>query len=183
MDIRYGRGAFGHGTASGALVFTLIELMVTIAVLAIVMAIATPSFIGLRNSNRLTSQANTIVATLQQARSEAVRLNRSVRLCRSDNGTACASAAGQWSQWIIRDAAGNILSAQLPNTAMQVTASVTEVVFHGDGLARTSAGALLDGRIVVCLPATLPEQNQRVVSIASGGRIATTAVNNGGTCP
>lgn len=81
--------------------FTLIELLVTIAVLAILIAAAVPSFTSLINANRLSTQANEMVATLQMARSEAVRLNTSVVVCRSTDGATCA-AAGRWDRWITR---------------------------------------------------------------------------------
>ncbi|MBF6941294.1 prepilin-type N-terminal cleavage/methylation domain-containing protein, partial [Acinetobacter baumannii] len=45
--------------------FTLIELMVTVAVLAIVLAVAVPAFGTLIRSSRLTSNANEVVAALQ----------------------------------------------------------------------------------------------------------------------
>ena len=66
--------------------FTLVELMVTLGVLAILVTLATPSFTSVINSNRLSSQANELVADIQLARSEALRRNRTVRLCRSTNG-------------------------------------------------------------------------------------------------
>ena len=71
--------------------FSLIELMVTLAVAAILMAIATPSFIALINGNRLTSTANELVSSLQLARSEALRRNTQVRVCRSESGNTCAA--------------------------------------------------------------------------------------------
>lgn len=58
--------------------FTLIELMITIAVLAILLAIAVPSFQTLIINMSITSAANEMTAALQQARMEAIRRNRSV---------------------------------------------------------------------------------------------------------
>ncbi len=53
--------------------FTLIELLVTIAVLAIILAFAAPSFVNLIENNRVTTQANTLLAAMNLARSEAVK--------------------------------------------------------------------------------------------------------------
>lgn len=53
--------------------FTLIELMVTIAVLAIIMTIAAPSFVSVIENSRVTTQANTLLAAVNLARSEAVK--------------------------------------------------------------------------------------------------------------
>jgi len=53
--------------------FTLIELMVVVALMAIIATIAVPSFRGLIESNRLKSTTNEVLGTLNYARSEAVR--------------------------------------------------------------------------------------------------------------
>ncbi len=53
--------------------FTLIELLVTIAILAIILAFAAPSFVNLIENSRVTTQANTLLAAVSLARSEAVK--------------------------------------------------------------------------------------------------------------
>ena len=60
--------------------FTLIELMVTLAVLVILASIAAPNFARTIAENRTTSAANEFLGMLQTARSEAVRRNRTVEL-------------------------------------------------------------------------------------------------------
>ena len=72
---------------------TLIELMITIAILAVVAAIATPSLSNFINSNRLTGVANNLNATLISARSEAVKLKTDVTV---------APVSGSWSNgWTV----------------------------------------------------------------------------------
>ena len=56
--------------------FTLVELMVVIAVLAIALGIGVPAFNGITQRNRLAASANEVVGALQTARMEAVRRNR-----------------------------------------------------------------------------------------------------------
>src|SRR3546814_19233482 len=85
--------SLGRRTGGG---FTLIELMVTISVLAILMMLAVPSFTSIINSNRLTAQSNEVVAALQLARMEAIKQNRRAIVCRSATGTTCANAPGAW---------------------------------------------------------------------------------------
>ncbi|XDZ22993.1 GspH/FimT family pseudopilin [Xanthomonas hydrangeae] len=159
--------------------FSLIEMMVTIAVLAIVMAIAFPNFTALLNSNRLSSAANELSASLQLARSEAVRSNASVTLCRSDNGASCASG-GAWTRWIVlRGAEVLRVSEVRPEIQVAVSPAVStagsRIVFRPDGLARESTGArLLAGSIAICMPTTKPPENQRIVAIAGGSRVGIT---------
>ncbi|MGY4830731.1 GspH/FimT family pseudopilin [Sphaerotilaceae bacterium SBD11-9] len=73
--------------------FTLIELMVTIAVLAILLGIGVPSFSRILASNRMATQTNEIVGGLNLARSEAVRRGLPVAIrAVSTNG----SYSGGW---------------------------------------------------------------------------------------
>ncbi len=58
--------------------FTLVELMVTIAVIAIVLAVGVPSISQLRANSELTTATNELVAALNLARSEAVRRGETV---------------------------------------------------------------------------------------------------------
>jgi type IV fimbrial biogenesis protein FimT len=75
--------------------FTLIELMITITVGAILLAAAAPGFQAMVRNNRLTTQANTFVSSLQYARSEAVRLRTTVSLRPVDD----ADWSRGWSVW------------------------------------------------------------------------------------
>lgn len=60
--------------------FTLVELMVTTSVLAILLAMAVPSFTRMIASNRLATQTNELVASLNLARMEAIRRSQSVAI-------------------------------------------------------------------------------------------------------
>ena len=64
--------------------FTLIELMVTLSVLAILLAIAAPSFSSLLASNRMATQSDEFIGALNLARSEAVRRGQPVALLSND---------------------------------------------------------------------------------------------------
>lgn len=83
--------------------FTLVELMITITVFALMLAIGVPSFQSTIMNNRMTSQINAFVTALNQARSEAVKQNQRVTVCVSTDGSTCAGAGvNNWeSGWIV----------------------------------------------------------------------------------
>lgn len=87
--------------------FTLVELLVTIAILGILMAIALPNYQQFILNTRMTTQANEFLTMLNLTRSEAVKRNARVTMCKSSNGTACVvtalseSSASWQSGWII----------------------------------------------------------------------------------
>jgi type IV fimbrial biogenesis protein FimT len=171
--------------------FTLIELLVTIAVLAILIALAVPSFTSLINSNRLAAQTNEMVASLQFARMEAVKQNRRTVICRSTNGTGCAGAGGQWARWITyvdTDISGAPSAAEIVrvNTAkapVQITSTNHTLTFRSDGMVRDANGVLVDNNFGVCIPTTQPVQNKRQVGLSAGSRVAVTVPAGTGNCP
>jgi len=65
--------------------FTLIELMVTLAVFAILMSLAVPSFVRMVAADRMSTQTNELVMGLNTAKSEAIRRGQSVTLRSKDN--------------------------------------------------------------------------------------------------
>ena len=75
--------------------FTLVVLMVGIAIVAIVSAIALPSLTAFIDSTRFSAKANDLVAALNYARSEAVKRNADVSLCPSA-GCGASSWSGGW---------------------------------------------------------------------------------------
>ena len=81
--------------------FTLIELMVTIAVLAILMTIAIPSFQNMVLNNRIVAQANQLITALNYARSEAVKRAAPATVCSTNGGTACAGSMNWSTGWLV----------------------------------------------------------------------------------
>ena len=81
--------------------FTLIELIVTVAIAAIVLTLGVPSFQEIINNNRLTAGANELVGALHLARSEAVKRNVRVTLCKSADGAVCTTSGGYQQGWIV----------------------------------------------------------------------------------
>lgn len=82
--------------------FTLLELMVTVSVLAILVVVAVPNFFNLVQNNRATAHANDLVTALNVARSEAIRRGRPVALCPRAASGAVSCGATSWAQgWAV----------------------------------------------------------------------------------
>ncbi|MDQ7996150.1 MAG: GspH/FimT family pseudopilin [Luteibacter sp.] len=70
--------------------FTVVELMVTVLVLAILLAVAVPSFRSTMRRGSVANAMNTISGDMQFARGQAASQHRFVSLCRSADGATCA---------------------------------------------------------------------------------------------
>jgi type IV fimbrial biogenesis protein FimT len=82
--------------------FTIIELLVSIGLIAILLTMGVPSFSRTIEQNKLSTQINSLVSTLQYARSESVKTGKRVTVCKSNTGTGCVTAAaGYESGWIV----------------------------------------------------------------------------------
>ncbi|GMR08138.1 MAG: type IVa pilus pseudopilin TppE [Gammaproteobacteria bacterium] len=86
--------------------FTLVELLITVAILAIVLTIGVPSFRDFIQNNRLRGITNNLVLDINFARSEAVKRGTQVILCRSAapaaNPPSCGGTAETWTTgWIV----------------------------------------------------------------------------------
>ncbi|MGR9012095.1 MAG: GspH/FimT family pseudopilin [Gammaproteobacteria bacterium] len=148
--------------------FSLIELMVTVAIIGITLTIALPSFQSLLASNRLTTSANDLVSALQLAKSEAIKSNRLVIVTK--NGTTWANG------WLVfadnnqndtQDAGETTISSfDALSTGFTVTSTnryANRVTYRPDG--RSTA----NGSFNFCSPAATADF--RRVVIASTGRV------------
>jgi len=164
--------------------FTLIELMITLAVAAVLLAIAVPSFNQMIVGNRLATQANEIVAAVSLARSEAIKRNASITLCRvqESDDTDCVDDVGSWENWVVRTGAGTIVQRGVVNTyggtfVVSSTLETDQVVFGPDGLARAD-GAIIaadaENNVIRLCSTRLDNENVRLVALGAGSRVSTT---------
>lgn len=133
--------------------FTLIELMVTISVAAILLVIAVPNFQTFVLNNRITGQANDMMTALNYARSEAIKRGTPVSM-RSSAGSTNWSAG--W--FVFSDPNGNG-AVDTGDTTLRIwpalgggntlNADLTSVTFDSSGFARASATTfrLCDSRL------------------------------------
>lgn len=162
--------------------FTMVELLVTIAVASIALALAVPSFTQMTVNSRLTTQANDVVAAINLARSEAIKRNMRVSFCRvgSEAAVNCAGASGAWTDWIVTTGeGGNVIRRGVVNTfsggiSMRSTLAADQVTFRPEGLAYTGNVLVADRRITVCAPRN---GSGRAITLGRGSRVSTTAID------
>lgn len=145
--------------------FTIVEMMVTIAIVAILLTVGIPSFRDAILNTRLTSLANELIASVQFARSEAIKRNAVVLLCASANGSACATT-GSWEQgWVVLTEAGDVLQR---HEGLQAGWKITEagggrtLTFRPTGFGATTAS------LRVCRANPLGN-SERVVTVGPTG--------------
>lgn len=81
--------------------FTLIELMITLLVVAILASVAVPAYQTMVKNNRLTTQVNELVTALLYARSEAVKRSAPVAVCASTDTSSCSGSNTWDTGWIV----------------------------------------------------------------------------------
>ncbi|MES5815656.1 GspH/FimT family pseudopilin [Pseudoxanthomonas sp. Soil82] len=127
--------------------FTLVELMIAVAVVAVLMGLALPSFQASLRSNRVVTTSNELLASLSLARTEAIRGLGPAGICASADGATCAGTTDWASGWIVwRDdrAAGGVVVRTVvryiqPKERMAITGPNAGVQFTTQG--RTQNGA------------------------------------------
>lgn len=85
---------------------TMPEILIVLLIMSVLVSIAGPSLSALVKKTHLRGEADRIMTSLNYARSEAIKLNSTVSLCRSSNGTSCT---GDWEDgWLVfRDIDGD----------------------------------------------------------------------------
>lgn len=98
--------------------FTLLELMITLFIVGILLAVGIPSLKSFMQGNQLVAASNELVSAMHVARSEAIKLNTRVSICESSDGANCA-ATGSWKEgWIVFvDANGDLANTGAPCAA------------------------------------------------------------------
>jgi type IV fimbrial biogenesis protein FimT len=146
------------------------ELLIAIAVLAILTTLAVPAFTQFVQNNKLSAQANEMVAAMQYARSEALRRGEQVRVCSSSDGAACN---GNWNQgWIAMvDPGGDdeeVLRVwQSPDANLQFDPADGIVDFTREGFSTAAAEQQFDMQREGCT-----NDSARRVLVESSGRVA-----------
>ena len=185
--------------------FTLLELLVTVAVAAVLLGIGVPSFIDTVRNNQMAASANDLLAAMHLARTEAVKRRTPVTVCSSANPLAApVCSAGSFNGWVVfADTDGDITVDPPPNEIVlwahgTLPATITTlsdssfVSFAGTGFRRDSGGSPSAATIRLCdergnVDAGGGISTARVLQIAATGRPqilrAVADVTAAGDCP
>lgn len=180
---------------------TLVEMVVVVVVMAIIVAIGLPGMRAFIAGNRLVTQTNDVLAALQIARSEAMRLNAPVTFCRTSSmsSTTCQGGTGRedWRYWVVlapnltqpvlrrgEVSSTNINLRVSSNLASRVSGTATNnaISFGPDSLARQTDGStLVSGYLRICSTDSSLSSNFRLIQLQGGGRMYVDQRNSSGT--
>ncbi len=133
--------------------FTIIELLITVTIAGILMAIAMPSFKNMVSGDRLNSYRNLLYTDIILARSKAVESNGKVFICASSDGSTCG---GNFKDgWIILQDTDSDETATAADTVIKIqqaidgdikfqldTATLSTITIDGRGFTPDSSGVI-----------------------------------------
>lgn len=155
--------------------FTLVEMIITVAISAILLSIAIPGFQSLIKKNQIATQANDLIVDLALARSEALKRATKVSMCTSTNGAACTTSSWTAGRMIFTDS-GDPGKLDGADAVLRVSSSLAE------GVSLTGAPAAIgnyiqysptgevasSGNLTLCKKGV----KGRIISISKTGRVS-----------
>ena len=140
--------------------FTLIELMIAVALVAILLATAVPALDDFTNDARQTGAINDFISSIHLARNSAITTNSRVTMCASASGTNCEATTWD-SGWIVFGDLNSNGTLDVGETIVTASASVeglsiqsgefpAALMFRPNGRAMTALLTGNSGEFVVC---------------------------------
>ena len=160
---------------------SLIELLTVVCLMGVLATVAVPAMSSMMGSLQLTSTTNGFFSHILLARSEAIKRNSRVALCKSSDGISCA-AAGGWEQgWIVfhdvnnngsREDTEPIMQRELALPAsLRLTGNLNVahyVSFASTGAAKLVGGGFQAGTLTVCQYSAGGSMVRQIVLNAAG---------------
>ncbi|MDV3239612.1 MAG: GspH/FimT family pseudopilin [Gammaproteobacteria bacterium] len=147
--------------------FTLVELMITLAIAAILLTVGIPSFQNVLQNNRLATQANSLVGALNLARSEAIKRGADISIT--------AASGGFQNGWCVHlgdgcgSATDNLRQFDAMSQMSVNSGGVTTLVFNGRGY-KTTPNAAVAIRLQPQDCSTGDAGRARIINISNTGR-------------
>lgn len=164
--------------------FTVIELLITLSVASILLAVAAPSYRIFVQDNQLIAQSNNFFSAMMLAKSEAIKRSSPATICPSTNGTTCAGGTVWTNGWLVfadADSDGTVdageeiirVGTALPGQSTLTSGIKTRVTFAASGftLGFNDTFSLCDSRG--------PALSRRLILTPRGGL---RTVKGGGAC-
>jgi len=152
--------------------FTIIELMVAIALLGVLLGLGFPSFQSMIQDNRAATVTNQLVTALHTARSEAVKRRANITLCRRNTaGDSCASGTDWSVGWLLYDGTEAVKVWDAPGDSMAIAGP-------SSGITYTSTGAVGSAGNFSLQPTGCSDSEfRRTISVALSGLPVTSKVD------
>lgn len=154
--------------------FSLIEVVVTLMVVAVLAVVAMPTFTGTLRQSRMTAAANNLVSALNTARSEAVMRARRVSVCPSADGDGCGGSDWSvgWIAYVDGGVAGRFDGDDLVLRAWPALKQGDRVSAARAGISFAATGASDNAADFVVRPERCSVDQQRRVSLLAFGRVS-----------
>ena len=165
--------------------FTLLELIVVLAVGSVLLSVTVPAMTGMLRTQRSISTVNALFASLSLARSEAIKRNARAVLCKTADGVSCTTHGGWEQGWMVfhdtnnnaaRDPGEPVVQHQgpaAPGMRLSGNTPVSNYVsYNALGTAKLASGAFQAGTFTLC-PASASSTDVRQVVLSNTGRVRT----------
>lgn len=183
----------GGGHASSG--FSLLELLVALAVSGIVLAVGIPSFRSLFASNRLSTTANEYVSAFNEARMAAIRRNAPTQFCSNvaanngsdDLGSRCGTSAG--AVWVQNVGSTPTMLSEAPTLPPGLSLgtgslAVAALRYNAQGFGQLVNGTgPYTGLLLDLSSSAISTNNRRCLYLTTGSTVSTCTVTASGGCP
>lgn len=161
--------------------YSLIELLVVMALGVILLSIAAPSMTGILDTERSRSFGNALLSSLNLARSEAIKRNARAVLCKSADGLSCTFSGGWEQGWLVfhdvnnnaaLDSGEQVIDRQGPapqGLSLTGNANVANYVsYSASGSAKLINGGFQAGTFTLCLASVSGADVRKLVLSPTG---------------